>query len=130
VTTVARNIRHSVRVSERDFHAWTPAERRDQLSQLSRLCSDLAAAFASHDPQASAAFQERADHADALLRHGWEQSDLNTLAGEFPEGAWWLSPKAEDVIAGLEPWQVTTADLARHARSVAINLRSVATSRD
>jgi hypothetical protein len=32
----------------------------------------------------------------SLLQSGFTQPDLNLLAGQFPDGAWWLNPKALD----------------------------------
>ncbi len=98
-----------------------------QLTDLQSLCSRLAELFSAHrDARASELMAAKAAHAAQLLVSGFNQSDLNALGGQFPEAASWLTPKALDYDA-REPWQKEVAELHRHAKAVALDLRSRAT---
>jgi len=45
----------------------------------------------------------------------------------FPDGAWWLNPKALDYNSPRDLWQDEVAWLHEHASAVALDLRSIAT---
>jgi hypothetical protein len=108
-------------------HVWTHDDRMAQLADLQSLCSRLAELFSAHqDARAAELMAAKAAHAARLLVSGFNQSDLNELGGQYPEAASWLNPKALDYDA-REPWQEQVADLHRHARAVALDLRSRAT---
>jgi hypothetical protein len=79
------------------------------------------------DMPAAELFRARAITASRLLAEGWTQADLNELGGEFPDGAWWLNPKALDYDAPREAWQNDVAILHEYARMAALDLRAIAT---
>lgn len=109
-------------------HVFTREDREVQLADLDSICARIADAFAAHgDLRAAEVFRDRADLATRLLAQGFSQADLNELGGEFPDGAWWLNPKAADYNARREPWQDEVASLHELARSTAGNLRAIAT---
>lgn len=111
-------------------HVFTQADREAQLADLESLCSRLANLFASHgEPRAAELLRAKADRAAQLLREGFTQAHLNQLGGSFPDGAWWLNTKALDYDASREPWQEEVAALHSLARTVATNLRAIATLR-
>jgi len=113
---------------QRVEHVWTRDDRLAQLSDLESSCDRLATLFATHaDPRAAELFEAKAALARRLAAEGFSQAKLNSLGGEFPEGAWWLNPKAADFDAPREKWQDEVALLHKHARAVAIDLRSIAT---
>ncbi len=91
------------------------------------VCIRLAEGFEGHDPLAATEFRERAERAESLLATGFDQADLNLLAGQFPMGAWWLNPKAQDYDAPREPWQDDVADLHHRGSALARELRSIGT---
>lgn len=93
-------------------HVFTPEDREAQLADVESLCRRMADAFgANGDPRASELLGAKADHAAQLLADGYSQADLNELGREFPEGAWWLHPKALDYDNPREPWQDQVAIL-------------------
>lgn len=107
---------------------WTSDGREAHLADRECLCERMSALFAANgDSRAAELLGSRAAHAARLVRDGFEQADLNALGGEFPDGAWWLNPKALDDNAAREPWQDEVAELHGLARKVALDLRSVAT---
>jgi hypothetical protein len=109
-------------------HVFTREDREAQLADLESLCSRLADAFAAHGGvRAAELFRARANTAGRLLAEGWTRSDLNELGGEFPDGAWWLNPKALDYDTPREAWQDDVAILHQHARMAALDLRAIAT---
>ena len=109
-------------------HVWTQDDRVAQLADMESLCQRMADLFATHqDPRAAELMAAKASHAGRLLREGFTQADLNELGGQFPDGAWWLNPKALDYDNPRDPWQDEVAELHNHARAVAMDLRSVAT---
>ena len=110
-------------------HIWTLDDRVAQLADLESLSQRMAQAFgAHHEPRAAELMAGKAAHAARLLRDGFTQEDLNELGGEFPDGAWWLNPKALDYGAPRDRWQEEVAELHQHALAVAMDLRSVATT--
>jgi len=110
----------------RGWHQFTIEERRAQLRDFQSQCAAIADGFGSHDPLAAAMFRERSSRAAELLANGWSQADLNALGGEFPDGAWWLNPKAADYNSPREPWQDDVARVHDRARATASDLRAIA----
>jgi hypothetical protein len=108
-------------------HVFTAEDRERQVAELLRLCDQLADALAAHgDPWQAELFRARANLARALQEHGLSRENLNELAGQFPDGPWWLNPKAADLNAPREPWQEEVADLHHRATAMASDLRAVA----
>lgn len=108
-------------------HTWTRDERLAQIREFADVCAGLAAGFEGHDSLTSGEFLERSERAESLLANGFDQADLNVLAGQFPMGAWWLNPKASDYNAPREPWQESVAELHERGSALARELRSIAT---
>jgi hypothetical protein len=107
-------------------HVFTTEDRERQVSELLRLCDQLADALAAHgDSWHAESFQARANLARALQEHGLSRENLNELGGQFPDGPLWLNPKAADFNAPREPWQEEIADLHRRAAATASDLRAV-----
>ncbi len=99
-----------------------------QLADLEVLCSELAQLYSENgDSNTAAAFSERSEQAASLQRTGWTRTDLNELGGQFPDGGWWLNPKAADFNAPRDPWQDEVARLYPLAKAVADDLRATAT---
>jgi hypothetical protein len=109
-------------------HPFTKPDREAQLADFEVLCGELAELYASHGESVTAAvFAERAQVAGELLQNGWTQADLNNLGGQFPDGGWWLNPKAADFNAPRQSWQEEAARLYPLAKAVADDLRAIAT---
>lgn len=109
-------------------HAFTQADREAQLADLETLCGELAELYAANgETVTAAAFAERAEVAAALQQTGWVQADLNALGGQFPDGGWWLNPKAVDFNAPRLQWQEEAARLYPLAKATADDLRAIAT---
>jgi hypothetical protein len=109
-------------------HVFTNEDREAQLADLESLCGRMSDAFAANgDPRAAELLRAKSVHAAQLLAEGYSQADLNELGGEFPEGAWWLHPKALDYDNPREPWQDEVAMWHELARSTAGDLRAIAT---
>lgn len=85
-------------------HVWTHDDRVAQLADMESLCRRMSDLFAAHqDPRAAELMAARASQARRLLRDGFTRADLNELGGQFPDGAWWLNPKALDYDNPREP---------------------------
>jgi len=109
-------------------HVWTQDDRVAQLADIESLCGRMAALFVEHqDSRAAELMAAKAAHAGYLLREGFTQADLNELGGQFPDGAWWLNPKALGYNSPRDLWQDEVARLHEHAVAVALDLRSIAT---
>lgn len=99
-----------------------------QLADLELLCGDLADLYAANgDSNSAAAFAERSERAASLQQTGWSRADLNELGGQFPDGGWWLNPKAADFNAPRQPWQDEVARIYPLAKATAGDLRATAT---
>ena len=109
-------------------HHFTDEDRKVQLADLELLCGDLAQLYAENgDSITAAAFADRSERAASLQQTGWTRADLNDLGGQFPDGGWWLNPKAADFNAPRTPWQDEVARIYPLAKNTADNLRATAT---
>lgn len=109
-------------------HPFAEGDRMSQLADLEVLCRELAQLYSENgDSNTAAAFFERSEQAASLQRTGWTRNDLNELGGQFPDGGWWLNPKAADFNAPRDPWQDEVARLYPLAKATADDLRATAT---
>lgn len=111
--------------------AFWKSEREAQLARFETLCSKLAELYAVNGEICeAAAFAERAHRAAALQTAGWSQSDLNELGGQFPDGGWWLNPKAVDYgaprLRGKTRWHASTRVRRRPLTTCAQRRRGIA----
>lgn len=109
-------------------HVFTQEDREAQLCDLEIACSQLADLLAEHGEIRSAElYRVRAQNAATLLANSFSRSDLNEVAGQFPEEPLWLDARALDYDAPRQPWQSEVARIHAQARRIAMDLRAVAT---
>jgi hypothetical protein len=98
-----------------------------ELRELSTCCSELGQLFRDHGEQwYAAAYDSLGERALHLSDQDFEQSDLNSFSEGFPTPEW-LEPKSLDYNAPRSSWQERAAELHARARTVALDLRTIAT---
>src|SRR5690242_452284 len=108
----ALRLSHDVGVTDKGARRYSDDERRQQLSQLARLCSTISEALRSHgEAWPASLFAERAERANRLLAEGWDRTSLTDVSAQFPAGPDWLNPKAVDFGAPRKSWQDDVAAL-------------------
>ncbi|WP_162799454.1 hypothetical protein [Nocardioides sp. 616] len=109
-------------------HVFTQEDREAQLCDLEIACTRLTDLLAEHgETRAAELYRVRAQNAATLLAVGFSKSELNEVAGQFPEEPLWLDARALDYDAPRQPWQSEVAQIHAQARKIAMDLRAIAT---